>query len=356
MKPRRLTFAAALAVALTLFSGLAAAQTLKPDSKSGVTTAWTPPRTPDGHPDLQGNWSNNNATPLERPKELEGRVTLTDAEVAAMKKKAAELFGGDGDAAFGDDVFRMVYASIKKSESGPHKKAATEFDGGTGDYSSVWIVARDWDNRTSLITDPPDGKMPPLTEEAKKRNAAAIAAYLRPAAGPQDRGLSERCISYGSPQLIAGYQSYYQIVQTPKSVVIMTEMIHDARVIPIDAGPHVPSNVHEWMGDSRGHWDGDTLVVDTTNYKPNSFMNSTEKLHVTERFTRAGPETLRYEITIDDPGTWTKPWSLMIPLRSTSDRVFEYACHEGNSGMIGILAGARAEERAAAAAGKPVAK
>jgi hypothetical protein len=160
--------------------------------------------------------------------------------------------------------------------------------------------------------------------------------------------LQERCITYGSPQLVAGYQSYYQIVQTPTAVVMMTEMIHDAREIPIGGGPHLPSTVHQWLGDSRGHWEGDTFVVDTTNYKSRSFMSiSSEKLHVIERLSRDGPETLRYEITIDDPETWTKPWSLMIPLRHSPNPVFEYACHEGNYGMIGILAGARAEEQAA---------
>ncbi len=348
MKHRCLTFVGALAVALTLLQGPVAAQALKPDNKS-ATPSWTLPRTVDGQPDLQGVWANNNATPLERPKELAGRSTLTDAEVEALKKKAAELFGGDGDAAFGDDYYRLVWASVKGGETGPHKKAAAEFDGGTGDYSSVWIVARDWDNRTSLITDPPDGKIPPMTPDGKKRSNATIAAFLRPAAGPQDRGLSERCISYGSPQLVAGYQSYYQIYQTRDAVLIETEMIHDVRVIPLDGRPHVPSSVHEWMGDSRGHWEGDTLVVDTTNYKSGSFMNASEKLHVIERFSRSGPETLKYEITIDDPDTWTKPWSIMIPLKHTPDRVFEYACHEGNSGMIGILRGARAEEAAALA-------
>jgi len=352
MDKRYLTFVGACVAALMLVQSTVVAQALKPDSKAAVSTSstWKVPRTADGHPDLQGVWANNIATPLERPKELADHPVLTDEEVAAMKKKAAELFGGDGDAAFGDDYFRMVYESVKGSTSGPHKKAANEFDGGTGDYSSVWIVAREWDNRTSLITDPPDGKLPPQTPEAKKRAMGALASYLKPAAGPQDRGLSERCITYGSPQLLSGYQSYYQIVQTPGAVVFLTEMIHDARVIPIDAGPHVPSNVHQWMGDSRGHWEGDTLVVDTTNYKPNAFMYATDKLHVTERFSRSGPDTLKYEVTIDDPETWTKPWSLMIPLKQTSERVYEYACHEGNSGMVGILAGARADEERAAAA------
>jgi len=318
-------------------------------SSKAVKQTWTPPRTADGHPDLQGFWANNNATPMERPKELAGRATLTDEEVAGMKKKALELYNGKGDAAFGDTIFETVWASLKGTAVGPHKKADNEFDSGTGDYSSEWIVQRVWDNRTSLITDPPDGKMPTLTPEGQKRRELMAAAYIRPARGPEDRGLSERCISYGSPQLTAGYQSYYQIVQTPKSVMFMTEMIHDVRSIPLDGGPHPDASVQQWLGDSRGHWEGDTLVVDTRNYKPKAFMAiSSEKLHVTERFSRSAPDTLKYEITIDDPGTWTKPWSLMIPLKVSKEPVYEYACHEGNEGLAGILAGARAEEAAAA--------
>jgi hypothetical protein len=163
--------------------------------------------------------------------------------------------------------------------------------------------------------------------------------------------LQERCITYGSPQLTAGYQSYTQIQQTPNAVVIETEMIHDARVIPLDGRPHIPSTIQQWLGDSRGHWEGETLVVDTTNYKPRSFMSSSsEKLHVVERFTRTGPDTLKYEITINDPDTWMKPWSMMIPIKSSPHPIYEYACHEGNVGLAGILAGARAEEKAAAEA------
>jgi len=243
-----------------------------------------------------------------------------------------------------------VYASVKgtAASAGPHVKAANEFDGGTGDYSSEWIVAREWDNRTSLITDPPDGKLPAMTPEGLARRNAGFIAMTRPAQGPQDRGLQERCITFGSPQLIAGYQSYTQILQTSNSVIILSEMIHDARVIPLDRRPHVPSTVQQWLGDSRGHWEGDTLVVDSTNYKPKSFMSaSSEKLHVIERFSRTGPESLKYEISIDDPGTWTKPWSLMIPLKQSANPIYEYACHEGNVGLAGILAGARAEEAAA---------
>jgi hypothetical protein len=161
--------------------------------------------------------------------------------------------------------------------------------------------------------------------------------------------LQERCITYGSPQLTAGYQSYSQIVQSSNAVAFETEMIHDVRMIPLDGRPHLPSAIQLWLGDSRGHWEGDTLVVDTANYKPESFMAaSSEKLHVIERFTRTGPDSLKYEITINDPGTWTKPWSLMIPLKRSPDSIFEYACNEGNIGLTGILAGARAEEQAAA--------
>ena len=309
-----------------------------------VKPAWTPPRTADGHPDLQGFWANNNATPLERPQELAGREFLTDQEVAAMRKKAAEMFNGHGDAAFGDDVFKAVYANVKGTRSG-----FKSVDGETGDYSSVWTVDRVWDNRTSLITDPRDGRIPALTPEAKMRQAANAAARKHPPYGPEDRSLSERCLTYGSPQLTAGYQSYYEIVQTPGSVALMTEMIHDYRVIPLDGRPHAPSSITTWLGDSRGHWEGDTLVVDTTNYKPNAFRGmSSEKLHVTERLSRTGPDTLQYEVTINDPGTWTKPWSLMIPWQRSPKPVYEYACHEGNIGMVGILAGARAEEAAAA--------
>jgi hypothetical protein len=303
---------------------------------------WSVPRTPDGHPDLQGYWANNNATPLERPKELAGRATLSNEEVAAMKKKAHELFSGKSDAAFGDTVFLSTLANVQGTKQG-----FTSTDGGTGDYSSVWTVERDWDNRTSLITDPADGRIPAMTAAALDRRQTAAAALQHPANGPEDRSLSERCITYGSPQLTEGYQSYYQIVQSPATVAIMTEMIHDVRVIPLDARPHAPAAVQQWLGDSRGRWEGDTLVIDTTNYKPRAFMSvSSEKLHVTERLSWSGPETLKYEITIDDPATWTKPWSLMIPLRRSPDAVFEYACHEGNKGLAGILAGARAQEAA----------
>ena len=349
MNCRRLGLVAALTPLFAFAQSQVAPKTAMATSKSAKN--WTVPRTADGHPDFQAVWVNNSATPLERPKELADRDHLTDAEVQALRKKAAELYNGDGDTSFGDFYFETVWKALKSSTTGPHKIGDHEFDSGTGDYSSVWIVQRDWDNRTSLITDPPNGKLPPMTPEATKRRDAGLQASQHPADGPEDRGLSERCITYGTPQTIAGYQSYLQFVETPKSVMIETEMIHDARVIPMDGRPHVASGFHEWNGDSRGHWEGDTLVIDSTNYKPRAFMSmSSDKLHVIERFTRTSQDVLKYEITVDDPGTWTKPWTMMIPLRLSDHEIYEYACHEGNIGLAGILAGARADEKKAAAA------
>lgn len=341
---RNLTVVCAVAVALSLVQGQAIAQPVTAKPAKTATGTWTTPRTVDGQPDLQGVWANNNVTPLERPKILEGRPYLTEQEVAALKRKSGELFdNGNSDAAFGDTVFETALANVKGTKAG-----FKSTDGETGDYSSVWLVSRDWDNRTSLITDPSDGRLPPLTPDAEKKRAAAFAARNGLPAGPEDRSLSERCITFGSPRLGAGYNSYFQILQSPKQVAILMETIHDARIVPLDGTPHLPSNIHTWLGDARGHWEGETLVVDTTNYKPGVFMNiSTDKLHVVERFTRTGAGDLKWEIKVDDPGAWSKPWTAMIPLKHSKDALFEYACQEGNYGLEGILAGARAEERAA---------
>jgi hypothetical protein len=290
-------------------------------------------------------WVNNNAAPLERPAVFAGRAMLTDQELAAMKRKARELFGGNGDAAFGDTVFNAVLANVTGSKSG-----FISTDGETGDYGSAWTVERDWDHRTSLITDPPDGRLPPMTPEGVRRRAASDAALNGVPNGPEDRLLQERCITYGSPSLVAGYASAYEIVQSPDTVALTVEMIHDPRIIRLGAPARLSSAFRRWHGESHGRWDGDTLVVDTINYKAGAFMRiSSERLHVVERFTRTEPDVLKYDLRIDDPGTWTKPWSFTILLKRADHPMYEYACHEGNRGLVGILTGARAQERAAGA-------
>lgn len=296
------------------------------------------PQTPDGHPDFQGFWENNIATPLQRPPEIADRPTLTDAEVEKMRQKAQEMFTGKEDAVFFDGFYPAVLDNVLGLKHG-FKSA----DGETGDYGSEWNDTRVWENRTSLITDPPDGRIPALTPRVIAARAEARNAMQR-TWSVKDRPLGERCITYGSPQLTAGYQSYYQIVETPGAVMIMLEMFHDARVVKMN-GHHPPANVQGWLGDSIGRWEGDTLIVDTTNYRPRAFQSiSSEKLHIVERFTRQNAETLRYEITVNDPDTYVRPWTLMVPLQRSSKPVYEYACHEGNYSLAGILAGARAEE------------
>jgi hypothetical protein len=310
--------------------------------------AWTPPRAPDGHADLSGVWSHNAATPFERPKELEGRQLLTDQEVLNLKKAAAELFNGDTDAAFGDSVFLAAFRRAKNFTS-------TDT---TGNYNHFWLVDREFDNRTSLIVDPPDGRLPPLTEAAKSRQAAAQEhRRLHPYDGPEDISLGERCITGSVPMLGAGYNNYYQITQSPTHVAVYMEMRHDARMIPINGGPHLPGSLRQWLGDSRGHWEKDTLVVDTTNFKEREYGAGVRgslsgSAQVVEKFTRSGPDALKYEITVNDPETYTKPWTAVLFMKSTKDQIFEYACHEGNEAMSGTLSGARAQERAPGAATK----
>jgi hypothetical protein len=298
---------------------------------------------PDGHPDLQGVWTNATITPLERPKSLTGKATLTDAEAAEFEKNAAkELQDVDG-----------------KSES-PLLAAAGS--NGTGGYNILFIdrgseLARvDGVKRTSLIIDPPDGKIPPITREAKKRNAETFQSYIT-FNKVKDRPLSERCLvgfgsTSGPPMLPVLYNNNYQIVQTPDAIMILVEMVHDVRIIRMN-GTHAPPNVRQWLGDSIGHWDGDTLVVDTTNFTDQTkFEGASPDLHVIERFKRVDAKTILYRVTIDDPSTFTKIWTLEYPFRSTSGPVYEYACHEGNYAMEGILGGARVQDKAAAEAAK----
>ena len=306
---------------------------------AGQAGSWEVPRTADGHPDLQGVWANNSVTPLERPEVLADTATLTDEELAELKATADQLFSLDaGDAPFADQLFLVALDDPDDF---------TSSDGGTGNYNQFWLVERDFNNRTSLITDPPNGRLPALTPTAQARTDRAVASRGQPARWTQDRGLSERCITFGVPSLFAGYNSYYQIVQSRDHVAIVREMIHDARIIPLDGRPHLANGVRQWHGDSRGSWDGDTLVVETTNYSPkSSFRGAAEHFRVIERFTRVAPDRIEYAITLSDPTMWARPWTAMVPLQKSEDTIFEYACHEGNIGMAGILSGARAEERA----------
>src|SRR6266849_10742073 len=320
------------------------AQAGKPAGKP-AGKAWTPPRGPDGRPDLSGVWSHNAATPFERPKELEGREFLTDQEVENLKKNASELFNGDTDAAFGDSVF---LAALRKKDN--FKSTDT-----TGNYNHFWLVDREFDNRTSLITDPKDGRLPPLTEHAKQRREAATERRkLHPYDGPEDIALSLRCITGSVPMMGAGYNNYYQLVQTPEYVAINMEMRHDTRMIPIGDRPHLASNVGQWLGDPRGHWEGDTLVVETTNFRGGDSAEVRSGLSgsggLTERLTRIDPNTLKYEVTVNDPETYTKPWTAALFMKQSKDQIYEYACHEGNEAMTGTLNGERVKEKNAAAA------
>jgi len=292
-----------------------------------------------GQPNLEATWSNDSITPLQRPTAWANKTTLTDAEVEQLKKASAKLEEG-GDALFGDEL--IIDALEGKQQSASH-------DTETGNYNGFWLPNRDIDNRTSLIIDPPDGRIPPETPAAQARRAAAIEQRrLHPADGPESRGLSERCLTFGVPRFQAAYSSVYRIVQSPTHVVFLMETIHEARVIPMDGRPHVSDSIRQWMGDSRGRWEGDTLVVDTTNFSlKTAFMGVSNDLHLVERFTRVSPGTLQYDATMSDPTTWTRPWTARILFKETREPMLEYACHEGNYGLFGILSGARAQEASA---------
>ena len=331
-------------------------------------------RTPWGDPDLQGIWANDTSTPLERPSAFAEQEVLTDEERAAFTvQRQRQSFGANAD----------------RRDAAP----GTVTDVGRA-YNSFWFpVAGQAIARTSLIVDPPDGRVPPQTPQARERYAAwAEARGLFGSAAnpegslwnggwtdsapedgteggvdgrgsradhPEDRRLSERCIIWTPlPRLPGGYNNHYRIVQSPEHVVIEMEMMHDARIIPLDGRPHLPTTIRRWLGDPRGHWEGDTLVVDTTNFTDKApFKGSFEGLHLVERFTRVDANTINYEVTVEDPATWTKPWTAAFPLRDLRTLVggvdqqqvpemFEYACHEGNYGLTGQLSGARAVEAA----------
>lgn len=306
--------------------------------QSGKGSGWSVPRMPDGHPDMQGVWANNGMTPLERPTQFGMRATMTDAELANIQKKAQALMDG-GDAFFADELFTAVLEGKTKFSS---------TDTQVGNYDQTWLSDRTFDNRTSLIIDPPDGRIPPMIPAAveRARSEAAARAKMGPADKASDLSLGTRCVSYGTPNIRAGYQSYFEVTQGPDVMALRSEMIHDTRVFPVDSRPHVAKAIAQYHGDSRARWEGDTFVVETANFVTNAFrLTNTDRMRVTEKFRRVADDTLEYYVTIDDPLTWSRPWTLMIPLKKTGERMFEYACHEGNYGLPAILAGARADEQ-----------
>ena len=328
MSHRVLAFVGPFAIAIGLvMPGPAAGQ------ESGAQAeTWTLPQTPWGEPDLQGIWDFRTLTPLERPDELAGKAALTDEEAAAYQAERVARLDKD-----------------RRTEDGLTAEAdvALAYNEFWWDYGKTLTE----DKRTSLIVDPLDGRIPPLTPEAQARVDLRREAGQRPAHGPEDRSVSERCIlgfNAGPPVNPSAYNNNIQIFQIPGQVVILVEMVHDVRVVPLDGRPHLPGHIRQWKGDSRGHWEGETLVVETTNFTDKtSFRGSGPALHLTERFTRADADTLLYEYSIDDPQSFTVPWSAVIPMQKTEAPMFEYACHEGNYGMANLLAGARAQEKAA---------
>ncbi|HKE85838.1 MAG TPA: hypothetical protein VKB50_18890 [Vicinamibacterales bacterium] len=296
------------------------------------TKAYTPPKTPDGQPDLQGFWTNSTYVPLERPNNVT-KEFYTKEEAEAAMKRAAERESEQTEPGTTADVhYDFTQFGLDRSQS----TFATSF-------------------RTSQVYDPPDGKVPPMTAEGQKRVQERNAA--RKTAGGQyddvkNMPIGSRCIIMGGagpPLQNAGYNANYQIVQGAGYVMILTEMIHDARIIPIDNRPAPPSGVRQWTGISRGHYEGNTLVVETTNFNgKNPFRNGSENMKVIERFTRVADDAIEYKFTIDDPSTWTRAWSAELPLVKTGGPIFEFACHESNFGIANILAGAREDEKKAA--------
>jgi hypothetical protein len=283
-------------------------------------------RTSDGHPDLQGIWNNSTQTPLQRPAALGNKQFYTDEELARLR-----LRDHDSDALANGDP---------------------------GTYNQFWWEEGGFLKQTSLIVDPPNGRIPPLTPEGERRRAEFRARGDDRSDNPEERNLAERCITRSVPKLPGGYNNNFQIVQTPGYIMIVQEMIHEARIIPLDGRPHAASAITSYLGDSRGRWEGDTLVVETTNFRRNVDETSynccggaSDHLSIVERFTPVDNDAIDYRYTVNDSTMFTRPWTVSLPMRRVDGPIYEYACHEGNVGMEGILRGGRAEERRATQGG-----
>ncbi len=317
------------------FAALTTIVCLIPGSAVGQDTPSTL-RMPDGQPDLQGVWSFATITPLQRPANLADKEFFTEEEALAYQIETRERTNKDRrDGPAAADVSR----------------AYNDFwwDPGTRVVKSL---------RTSLVIDPPDGRIPPMTPAGRDRQTERRAANRgHEFDGPENRPLPERCLimqGAGPPTLPTAYNNNTQIVQGPDHVAILVEMGHEVRIVPLDGRPHLSEDVRQWKGDSRGRWDGDTLVVETANFSNRTaFRGTSENMRLTERFTRLDEDTLLYRFTVDDPATYERPWTVEVPLTRSEGLVYEYACHEGNYGMEGALAGAREQERRAAAASEP---
>jgi hypothetical protein len=321
-----------------LAAGLFALATASLASPPFSAAAWTVPRTPDGHPDLQGIWTMHTFTPLVRPARYANQEFLTDKEAAELTALLTQ-----------DDVDPLVAGIFALSDEERRKRVVqndpTHYD------NALWLATPDLkplsSNRTSLIYDPPDGKIPPQTPEARQRAAArrALAGFD----SYENRPIQERCIMWaheGPPMLPPPYNDVLQIIQTTNYFLVHREVATAPRLIPTDGRRHISQRVRQWAGDSSGRWEGDTLVVDTTNFtEKTAFQGSSSALHVIERFTRVSADRIIYRFTVDDPNTWTAPWSAEIPLLATKGPLYEYACHEGNYGLANILSGARYSER-----------
>jgi hypothetical protein len=311
----------ATVLALGLATAVPTAQS-RSAATNGHLSASALPRTPDGRPDLQGIWNNSTQTPLQRPLALGDKQLYTAEELAKLR-----LRDHDTDALANGDP---------------------------GTYNQAWWEEGGFLTQTSLIVDPPNGRIPALTAEGERRRAAQRVRAEDRSDSPEERNLAERCITRGVPKLPGGYNNNFQIVQTQQYVTIVQEMIHEARIIPLDGRPHAPSSVRGYLGDSRGRWEGDTLVVDTTNFRSNVDETSynccggaSDNLSLVERFTLTGKDTIDYRYTVTDPTVFTRPWTVSVPMRRGNGPIYEYACHEGNVGMAGILRGGRAEDRRA---------